>query len=174
MLEPAPQPGNRYGRLVAQHAIEFRTGWQTIWSCRCDCGKIHAVKEGNLRRRHTKSCGCLAIQNQRNFIVRTTATRTEEFLELLDVLESLLTRFPQPPREIRAALLAEWGACDERRFWRALRTLVDQGRAVKSGRAQTIEVTYTRAVPWRSNLGNCIAEAAATFAVFELGYRRSA
>lgn len=174
MLTTAPKPGNRYGRLVAERALEFRSCWRTLWVCQCDCGAQRIVADRDLRRGHTKSCGCSAKQNRRNFVIHVTARRTDEWLELLDVLESVLTRFPAPPREIRAAFLAQWGRCDERRFWRALRTLVAQGRAIKSGRTGTIEVAYTRSIPWRRNLGNCLADAAAAVAVYELGYRRAA
>jgi len=30
-----------------------------MWVCRCDCGSITAVYDGNLRSGHAKSCGCL-------------------------------------------------------------------------------------------------------------------
>lgn len=171
---PPPQPGHRYGRLTALHAIEFRTGWRTLWMCRCECGKDRVVSEHSLRYGNTKSCGCYAKLNRQNFVIRITATRTEVYLGLLDALESVLTRHPETPREIKAALVNQWGKCDDRRFWRALRALVDQGRAIRHGRAQTTETTYTRAIPWRRNLSNCLADAAAAVAVYELGYRRAA
>ena len=174
MLGAQPQPGNRYGRLVARRSIEYRTKWRTLWDCDCDCGGRHVVAERDLRSGHIRSCGCLSRQNQQNFIIKVTATKTEQFLELLDVLESVMTRFPTPPREIRAALLDEWGHCDDRRFWRALQTLIRQGRASRCGTARGVHSSYARAIPWPHNLSNCIADAAATYAVYELGMRRAA
>lgn len=174
LSEPQPQPGSRFGRLVAQREIGSRLGWRTLWVCRCDCGNEHVVSERDLRSRNTKSCGCFSRLNRRNFIDRVIVTRTEEYLSLLDALESVLTRFPTAPREIRAALLEQWGPCDDRRFWRALRTLVEQGRATHHGKTRSTDTAYARAIPWSRNLANCIAEAAATFAVFELGMRRAA
>lgn len=35
----------------------------TMWLCRCQCGKEIIVSSNNLRRGHTKSCGCLFPQH---------------------------------------------------------------------------------------------------------------
>lgn len=35
-----------------------RRGGQRMWECRCDCGSIVVMQNGNLRRSTTKSCGC--------------------------------------------------------------------------------------------------------------------
>lgn len=92
--------------------------------------------------------------------------------ELLDTLEEVVTRFPQPAREIRSAFENTWGPINDRRFWRALRTLDEQGRIVRSGSQPY--VLYSRPVMWPRNLANCIADAAACVAVYEHGYRRAA
>lgn len=38
---------------------------QKRWICLCSCGKKVSVFTGNLRRNHTKSCGCLLIEQRR-------------------------------------------------------------------------------------------------------------
>lgn len=49
--------GQRFGRwLVIQRAYVKRKG--TYWLCRCDCGTERAVREQNLLKGGTKSCGC--------------------------------------------------------------------------------------------------------------------
>ena len=48
--------GHRFGRLVALGMIKQKP---TTWLCQCDCGCVHAVVTGSLRRGFTKSCGCL-------------------------------------------------------------------------------------------------------------------
>lgn len=52
--------GNKYGHLtVIARAGSSKTG-QALWECECDCAaKTHLVVLGNnLRRGHTRSCGC--------------------------------------------------------------------------------------------------------------------
>lgn len=46
----------RFGRLTVIRRLSHQQ-----WECQCDCGKIVAVKSGNLlnKRSGTKSCGCL-------------------------------------------------------------------------------------------------------------------
>jgi hypothetical protein len=51
--------GRRFGRLTALYRDGYSNGWQLVWVCRCDCGKIVRVEKNNLTRGRTKSCGCL-------------------------------------------------------------------------------------------------------------------
>ena len=45
--------GQRFGRLVVVRRYD-----KTRWLCQCDCGNEKIVIGHNLRRGHTKSCGC--------------------------------------------------------------------------------------------------------------------
>lgn len=48
--------GTRFGRLVViARAVEAN-----MWRCQCDCGQVATAHSGNLRKSHTRSCGCLA------------------------------------------------------------------------------------------------------------------
>lgn len=50
--------GQKFNRLtVIKRLPNYRH--DTMWECRCDCGKINKVKGNDLRKGHTKSCGCL-------------------------------------------------------------------------------------------------------------------
>lgn len=49
--------GIRYGKLLVLSLVEIRKH-QTIWRCKCDCGKYHKAKGMNLASGSTKSCGC--------------------------------------------------------------------------------------------------------------------
>ena len=51
--------GNIYGRLTVIAEAEQLPGKSASWLCRCECGNIVTVMGNNLRRGHTKSCGCL-------------------------------------------------------------------------------------------------------------------
>lgn len=52
--------GDRFGRLVIVGPSEKR-GKMSLksWPCKCDCGKIVVVMQGNLRGGYSRSCGCL-------------------------------------------------------------------------------------------------------------------
>lgn len=51
--------GQRFSCLVAREATDQRSkGGQVLWLCDCDCGGTRLAKSGELRRGHTKNCGC--------------------------------------------------------------------------------------------------------------------
>jgi hypothetical protein len=52
--------GKRYGRLVVVKRVGyFDKRHDTLWECKCDCGKMIVIGGGNLSDRKTRSCGCL-------------------------------------------------------------------------------------------------------------------
>jgi hypothetical protein len=55
--------GRRFGRLVveaeAPSRVEPSGKRASMWTCRCDCGDVVAVRGKCLRRGVTQSCGCL-------------------------------------------------------------------------------------------------------------------
>lgn len=50
-------PGQKYGRLMTVSPLENSS--ESKWICLCECGREVSVRGSNLRRGHTKSCGCL-------------------------------------------------------------------------------------------------------------------
>lgn len=53
--------GKKFGRLtVDSHFIKKQ---KTYWNCYCDCGERTNVRADKLLDGHTKSCGCLLIDN---------------------------------------------------------------------------------------------------------------
>ncbi len=60
--------GERYGRLViirqAESYISPGGSWQTVWECKCDCGKIKNVRKCALINGLTNSCGCLNAERR--------------------------------------------------------------------------------------------------------------
>ena len=50
--------GKRFGNLIV---IDSRRSGYSI--CKCDCGEITEISNYNLRKGHTKSCGCLKKYN---------------------------------------------------------------------------------------------------------------
>lgn len=61
--------GIKFGRLRAIKPLYKNIYNSIIWSCECECdGKIVEVSEYNLLNGHTKSCGCISVDNcKKNF-----------------------------------------------------------------------------------------------------------
>lgn len=52
--------GQRFGKLVVLQGVKnLKIGGYSRWDCLCDCGEMAIVSSKNLRRGHTKSCGCI-------------------------------------------------------------------------------------------------------------------
>lgn len=52
--------GQRFGKLVVIERVGSSTHGGSIWMCVCDCGNDTRALSNNLRRGHTRSCGCSA------------------------------------------------------------------------------------------------------------------
>lgn len=51
--------GQRFGRMVVlEFAGTHPKRKMTMWTCRCDCGRIHTAAGAELKSGHTTSCGC--------------------------------------------------------------------------------------------------------------------
>lgn len=50
--------GRQFGRLTVIKRLP-NVGAAIIWECRCDCGRLAAVRAGNLRSGNSTSCGCV-------------------------------------------------------------------------------------------------------------------
>lgn len=52
--------GEKFGRLtVVKRNGSDRAGKNSVWTCRCECGKTIDVTASHLKSGHTASCGCL-------------------------------------------------------------------------------------------------------------------
>ena len=56
--------GQRFGRLTVIGESPKRSGGQVSWICKCDCGNIVEVRNGNLQSGNTTGCGCGRNGNQ--------------------------------------------------------------------------------------------------------------
>lgn len=54
--------GDRYGKLVVKEYAGIISG-RTHWLCECECGNEIVASSNNLRKGHTKSCGCIRKKN---------------------------------------------------------------------------------------------------------------
>lgn len=58
----------KFGKLTALYPINRDIYNAVIWHCVCECGNETDVSEYNLLNKHTKSCGCISIENcKKNF-----------------------------------------------------------------------------------------------------------
>ena len=51
--------GQRFTRLIVIERAESSKSGLAMWKCKCDCGNECVVSGSNLRKGHSKSCGCL-------------------------------------------------------------------------------------------------------------------
>ena len=66
-LVKPPRPslvGERYGRLTVLELDHVEKS-RRYWKCKCECGNITVVIEGNLKSGTTKSCGCLRRESKK-------------------------------------------------------------------------------------------------------------
>lgn len=57
--------GRRFGRLTVLWPICYTRSNQIRWLCQCSCGNFSFPTRGELIQVHTRSCGCLEIENRR-------------------------------------------------------------------------------------------------------------
>lgn len=50
--------GQRFGRLIAVEKTGINTAKQSLWLCKCDCGREVVIRGYCLTNGSTKSCGC--------------------------------------------------------------------------------------------------------------------
>ena len=51
--------GHKFGRLKVLKMVGCNKWGEAMWLCECECGNLVSVTSNNLRRLHTRSCGCL-------------------------------------------------------------------------------------------------------------------
>lgn len=68
--------GQTFARLTAiSRSNVVKLGQGSIWECRCDCGNFVFVSVADLRRGHTKSCGCL----RREYVANNLSGKSPNF-----------------------------------------------------------------------------------------------
>lgn len=68
--------GQTFGKLtVLEEAQERNRSGSVCWVCQCECGNIVIVNGDNLRRNHTKSCGCQKKESAQARVVDLTGQR---------------------------------------------------------------------------------------------------
>lgn len=87
--------GRVFGKLTVISRTDnyvSKTGQEAVWICRCECGNTRAVRSGQLRSGHTKSCGCL----QRKIAAETQTSHGMSSSKLYGVWSSMKRRCASP------------------------------------------------------------------------------
>lgn len=73
--------GQKFDRLtvVSIHSRSSHAAPKTRWLCRCECGTWLVVTYGDLRSKHTRSCGCLAREMTRALVTTHGLSKTKEY-----------------------------------------------------------------------------------------------
>jgi hypothetical protein len=87
--------GQRFGRLTVIGYHDKNSCGQVRWVCKCDCGNEHVAVGAQLKRLHTKSCGCL----QRESRVTSNTTHGMTDSPTYKVWENMRTRCSNPNRK---------------------------------------------------------------------------
>ena len=85
--------GQRYGRLTVSYPTRNRNAFGDSYTvCKCDCGNVITVLSGNLKKGHTRSCGCLerdclkanrqVFEGEQNGFAKLTAENVKEIRRL--------------------------------------------------------------------------------------------
>ena len=68
--------GQTFGKLtVLEEAQERNKSGSVCWICQCECGNTVVVSGDNLRRNHTKSCGCQKKESAQTRVIDLTGQR---------------------------------------------------------------------------------------------------
>ena len=68
--------GQTFGKLtVLKEAQERNKSGSVCWVCQCECGNIVTVSGDNLRRNHTKSCGCQKKESAQKRVIDLTGQK---------------------------------------------------------------------------------------------------
>jgi len=66
MSESIDITGQKYGKLLVLSQDKDRKDgkyFTRFWNCKCDCGTLVCVRQGNLRTGNTTNCGCVRMAN---------------------------------------------------------------------------------------------------------------
>lgn len=74
--------GRKFNMLTVIGLAGVNSDRSLSWKCLCDCGQITTVKASDLRKGHTKSCGCLQRTHAHKFAKDITGLRSGKLVAL--------------------------------------------------------------------------------------------
>lgn len=82
--------GQKFGRLKVLEFSYRDTNRTYYWLCKCNCGNLTKVAGGHLKNGHTKSCGCLLAEAQKNGSITHGLTKSPEYRSWLHMKDRCL------------------------------------------------------------------------------------
>lgn len=76
----------KFGNLIAVEQVGKDKSRNILWRCRCDCGREIIVKACELKRGHTKSCGCYHKQRASYANITHGGSKTKLYMVWSDML----------------------------------------------------------------------------------------
>jgi len=70
--------GQTFNRLTVKSLYPVGDRYGRYWICQCTCGNEIAVRSNNLTSGHTKSCGCLHIEQARRYFLSKRIERNKK------------------------------------------------------------------------------------------------
>ena len=139
---PAPEVGQRIGRLVVVNPEVRDSGGRRAALCVCECDKMTTVRLDHLRDSSTRSCGCLAAELTRERMTELPTPKVGQRFgrgEVIDPAIRIVT--PSSPGGFRGARLV----CDDNNVYEVpLADLYREKGAVKSCGCLRDELTRER------------------------------
>lgn len=87
-MKPINLMSQRFGRLTVIDSAPNNKFGHTCWKCLCDCGNTIVTETNDLRRGHTKSCGCL----QKETVCKLRATHKLSKTRIYKVWQDMKAR----------------------------------------------------------------------------------
>jgi hypothetical protein len=129
-IKADPIPNTQFGRLTFFKTIGrkvFPSGKSaTVWWLGCSCGNTVEALTTNVRSGHTKSCGCLEIENRKTMNV----THGDEGKRILTIWRGMLQRCHDP----KSISYKYYGAKGVRVLWSSYEEFKrDMGESYRDG-----------------------------------------
>ena len=82
----------RFGHLTVLEFNGIVSNHKRSWLCKCDCGKIKPIREGNLLSGVSKSCGCAIVDKSRQRMLKHGMSKSCGNHPLYKVWQGIKTR----------------------------------------------------------------------------------
>lgn len=78
--------GQKFGRLTVIKYYGSTKRRRNMWLCKCECGNEKVVEGSHLKSGHTKSCGCIQMENIKKINYKTGMSNTRLYYAYRNML----------------------------------------------------------------------------------------
>lgn len=91
--------GQRFGRLVVNQFAGANKNRESMWICKCDCGRCITTRGSSLRNGETKSCGCLHSELSKKIAGENFTTHGKTDTRLFRIWSKMVARTEDPKQD---------------------------------------------------------------------------